>query len=223
MGPRDGSTWLTSLSSVGPCLRKCHWPRYPRVYRTDSTAIHAVSVAAQCDMSQPAGWNEALNLVSAVSTLIWRSLALLSPNTLYPELAFTTPFVQRRYRLNLRSFSFFAAAICVWTLVHPADPMATALWISYFVFRQLNLAVTLHRIEPLLFAHDAIVVICYLVAIQAGSSFIVAAMAGSLLIGNWRSIARTTLSLISWTTRCRPSGISMGETVAHHSEGGRQS
>ena len=151
----------------------------------------------QCDISQPAGWNEALNLVSAASTLTWRSLAVLSPNTLYPELAFTTPFVQQRYRLNLRSFSFFAAAICVWTLVHPADGMATALWLSYFVFRQLNLAVTLHRIEPLLFIHDAIVVICYLVAIQAGIGFIVAAMAGSLLIGNWRSIARTTLSWIS--------------------------
>ncbi|MCX7414874.1 MAG: hypothetical protein NTY25_00035, partial [Planctomycetia bacterium] len=40
--------------------------------------------------------------------------------------------------------------------------------------------VTLHRIEPLLFAHDAIVVVCYLVAIQAGIGFIVAAMAGDL-------------------------------------------
>ena len=28
-GPRDGSTRLTSLSSVGPCLRKCHWPGDP--------------------------------------------------------------------------------------------------------------------------------------------------------------------------------------------------
>jgi len=170
----------------------------------------------QCDISQPAGWTEALNLVSAASTLIWRSLAFLCPNTLYPELAFTTPFVQRRYRLNLRSFSFFAAAICVWTLVHPADRMATALWLSYFVFRQLNLAVTLHRIEPLLFAHDAIVVVCYLVAIQAGIGFIVAAIAGSLLVGNWHGIARTTLS---WTTRYRPAGISMREIAAHRSEG----
>ena len=177
----------------------------------------------QCDTSQPAGWTEALNLVSAASTLTWRVLAFLAPNILYPELAFTTPYVQRRYRLNLRSFSFFAAAICVWTLVHPTDPTATALWLSYFVFRQLNLAGTLHRIEPLLFVHDAIVVICYLVAIQAGMGFIVAAIAGSLLVGNWHSIARTTLSWISRTTRCRPSGISMGETVAHRSEGGGQS
>ena len=177
----------------------------------------------QCDISQLAGWTEALNLVSAASTLIWRVLAFLAPNTLYPELAFTTPFVQRRYRLNLRSFSFFATAICVWTLVHPADPTATALWLTYFVFRQLNLAGTLHRIEPLLFVHDTIVVICYLVAIQAGIGFIVAAIAGSLLVGNWRSIARTALSWISWTTRCRPAGISMEETVAHRSEGEGQS
>ncbi len=28
-GPRDGSRRLTSLSSVGPCLRKCYWPGYP--------------------------------------------------------------------------------------------------------------------------------------------------------------------------------------------------
>jgi hypothetical protein len=169
----------------------------------------------QCDTSQPAGWIEALNLVSATSTLIWRVLAFLVPNTLYPELAFTTPFVQQRYRLNLRSFSFFAAAICVWTLVHPADPTATALWISYFIFRQLNLAVTLHRIEPLLFAHDAIVVVGYLVAIQAGIGFIVAAIAGSLLVGNWQSITR---AILSWTARCRPAGISMEDASVTRSK-----
>ena len=27
-GPRNRSTRLTSLSSVGPCWRKCHWPGY---------------------------------------------------------------------------------------------------------------------------------------------------------------------------------------------------
>ena len=170
----------------------------------------------QCDISQPAGWVEALNLVSAASTLTWRLLTLLSPKTLYPELAFTTPFVEQRYRLNLRSFSFFAAAVCVWTLVHPADPIATGLWISYFVFRQFNLAITLHRIEPLLFAHDAIVVVCYLAAIQAGVGFIVAAMAGSLLIGNWRRITRT---ILSWTTKCGPTGLSKGDSLSHRSEG----
>ena len=170
----------------------------------------------QCDISQPAGWAEALNLISAASTLTWRVLTLLSPKTLYPELAFTTPFVEQRYRLNLRSFSFFAAAVCVWTLVHPADPIATALWISYFVFRQFNLAITLHRIEPLLFAHDAIVVVCYLGAIQAGAGFIVAAMAGSLLIGNWRRITRT---ILSWTTKSGPTGLSKGDSLSHRSEG----
>jgi 3-hydroxy-3-methylglutaryl CoA synthase len=148
----------------------------------------------QCDISQPAGWVEALNLSSAAGTLTWRTLSLLSPDTLYPELDFTTPFVQKRYRLNLRSFSFFAVAVCVWTFLHPTLPAVTVVWISYFMFRQLNLAMTLQRIEPWLFVRDAIIVICYLAAIQAGIGFIVAAMAGSLLVGTWHPMIRFVLS-----------------------------
>jgi 3-hydroxy-3-methylglutaryl CoA synthase len=158
----------------------------------------------QCDVSRPAGWVEALNLVSAASTLAWRALALVVPDSLYPEIACATSFVQRRYRLNLRSFSFFAAAACLWTLAHPDDPITTALWLSYFAFRQLNLAVTLHCIEPLLFLHDALLVVGYLVAMQAGLGVVVAAVLGSLVVGAWRSISRAVLS---WTSRGRRAGI----------------
>jgi hypothetical protein len=150
-----------------------------------------------CDVSRPVGWTEALNLVSATSTLIWRSLAVVAPDTLYPELAYTTPFVQRRYRLNLRSFSFFAIAACLWTFLHPADHLVTALWLSYFTFRQFNLAFTLHRIEPVLYVHDAAMMVCYLVAMQAGGSVAVAAIAGSLVVGSWRGLLRTVLA---WAT-----------------------
>lgn len=175
--------------------------------------IGPVIYAWDCDVSRPEGWMEALNLVSAASTLIWRSLVVIAPDTLYPEVAYTTPFVQRRYRLNLRSFSFFAIAACLWTFRHPADHLVTALWLSYFAFRQFNLAVTLHRIEPVLYAHDAVMVFCYVVAMQAGVGIVVAAVTGSLLAGLWRGLSRTVLS---WVTRRRPHGIRRPPTFFLH-------
>lgn len=150
-----------------------------------------------CDVGSPGGRIEALNLVSAASTLAWRAIALVVPDVLYPEVACAIPFVQRRYRLNLRSFSFFAVAACLWTFLHPGDPATTALWLSYFLFRQLNLAATLHSIEPPLFLHDALLVVGYLVAMQAGIGVVVAAVLGSLVIGGWRGISRAVLSSTS--------------------------
>jgi len=151
-----------------------------------------------CDVSQPAGWIKALNIVFASSTAIWRGLTLLIPNLLYPEINFATSFVQERYRLNLRSFSFFAIAVCIWTLLHPTDFAVTALWLAYFAFRQLNLVFTLHRIDPLLYGHDAIVVVCYLIALQVNVAVIIAAFAACAFFGAWRRISR---KLLAWPAK----------------------
>lgn len=156
--------------------------------------IVPVILLYHCDVSQREGWIQALNIVFASSTLIWRGLTLLLPDVLYPELKFTVPYVQERYRLNLRSFSFFAIAVCIWSFMHPVDHITTMLWLAYFAFRQINLAFTLHRIDPLLFVHDALVVLCYLIALQAHLGIILAALGASIVLGTWHRISRMLLS-----------------------------
>ena len=162
------------------------------------------------DVSRSMGWTEVLNLISATSTLIWRALVLVAPDALYPEMAYAIPFTRRRYRLNMRSFSYFAIAVCAWSFLHPADHGVTAFWLSYFVFRQLNQAITLHRMETVLYAHDAVLMTCYLVAMDAGVGAIVTAVVGSLVVGGWRGLSRAVLSRVAW----RGSGAMSGDGPA---------
>ena len=88
----------------------------------------------------------------------------------------------------------FAIAICIGSLLNPLDDRTTALWLVYFSFRQMNLAFSLHGIHPLLYFHDAGVVLCYLIALQLNSGIILAALASSVLLGGWNRISRKMLS-----------------------------
>ncbi len=73
-GPRDGSMRFTSLSSVGPCLRKCHWPGYPpsnSIGGVMGKMIDAQSiVVAAAATEQPGGEGKILRFV------LWHSIVL---------------------------------------------------------------------------------------------------------------------------------------------------
>ncbi len=159
--------------------------------------IVPVIMCSGFDVREPEGWIATLNIVFAVSTLIWRGLAFLFPGSLYPELTLTTPYVASLYKLNLRSFSFFAIGACIWTLTDPTNMAITIFWLAYFGFRQLNMLVSLRRNITELYLHDALVMLCYLDALQVSRTTFIAALLVSVGFCFWHRLSRRVLSWIA--------------------------